>query len=928
MLKDFIPLSLKKLKVGVFIFFNISFFLFANCQQWNNWTFGNKSGLNFSTSPPSVFLSALKPTKNLQGNKISMSCESISDKQGKLLFYTDGQYVYNKLHQIMENGDSILGFNTKSEGSIILPDFHNENQYILFTQNTPIFGQLGLYRSKIDVSLNSGLGKVVEKNIPIYIDSFDYLTAIKHGNNRDYWIISLHCPDSFYAFRYSPVGIDTIVKSHYTSPYPQYIHFLYFGNINASHDGKMLIESCDRYQLTESLWSPFFTYVTAFNFDIYTGRITFNQFIEKEIKNKSQDLINHYFNAVFSPNDSLIYLTGLFPKSVAKTIFQYKRFVPNITSTKCDLNIQNTGSFASIGLGPDGKIYYLCCFPIQLCVLNKPNIYGMGCDGKRWILEINDNPESNYINWYSFPFTFYQPMIVDFEYNPKCNNLPNFVNKSDTNIFKNFTWYFDGKDSLSVFDVQYEFLKLGIHTVRLAGTTTQGYTRYCVKTINFIRQPTADFGFEKSVGCQWLGFQYKDSSKTDTIHPVNKEIWQWSFGDGTTSKIKNPLHIYTKSGIFDVELIYGNGFCTDTIVKKQVVEILAAPKPGFTLNSYQNCTPFMLQIKDASIGAVSKYLYTFGDGRSDSIASPTVFYNVPAYYFIHQTLTGPTGCVTKDSSYLYLRKGFNGVEQINSYTVNVLPVNLNEVSWENDAVATLYQVFRSSGNTNFEKYKTISSSVWIDSNVSTGKSVYTYKIQGLDSCGKPTLESRVIKNILLTGESFENEYSVVHWTPFEQWQNGVEKYSVEVKDSNNEYTPVEFINGLSYQDNIFTTLLNKVEKCYRIRAIEKDGNNKESISNIICLPYHPLIWIPNSFSPNGDKLNDDFIISTVGIREIKVTIFNRWGEKVFESNDLNKYWDGKFNGQLVVTGLYYYSICAKSQSLKEFNYTGCIYVLK
>ncbi|HKK89247.1 MAG TPA: gliding motility-associated C-terminal domain-containing protein, partial [Saprospiraceae bacterium] len=70
----------------------------------------------------------------------------------------------------------------------------------------------------------------------------------------------------------------------------------------------------------------------------------------------------------------------------------------------------------------------------------------------------------------------------------------------------------------------------------------------------------------------------------------------------------------------------------------------------------------------------------------------------------------------------------------------------------------------------------------------------------------------------------------------------------------------------------------------------------------------PYIYIPNAFSPNGDNLNEQFRVLGSVIEEIHVRIYNRWGEKVFESKDLDHWWDGTFKGKKVMPDVYGYII--------------------
>ena len=69
-----------------------------------------------------------------------------------------------------------------------------------------------------------------------------------------------------------------------------------------------------------------------------------------------------------------------------------------------------------------------------------------------------------------------------------------------------------------------------------------------------------------------------------------------------------------------------------------------------------------------------------------------------------------------------------------------------------------------------------------------------------------------------------------------------------------------------------------------------------------------VFFVPNIFSPNGDNENDVFYVRGQGFKSISINIFNRWGQKVFESDDVNNGWDGTFNGQEMNTGVFVYYI--------------------
>lgn len=89
-----------------------------------------------------------------------------------------------------------------------------------------------------------------------------------------------------------------------------------------------------------------------------------------------------------------------------------------------------------------------------------------------------------------------------------------------------------------------------------------------------------------------------------------------------------------------------------------------------------------------------------------------------------------------------------------------------------------------------------------------------------------------------------------------------------------------------------------------------DENNCPRVEQFTLFVENPLLlYIPNSFSPNGDGVNDKFQVYAPGAENVSMKIFNRWGEKVFDYNgDLNGGWDGTFAGRIAQIDVYVYYV--------------------
>lgn len=103
---------------------------------------------------------------------------------------------------------------------------------------------------------------------------------------------------------------------------------------------------------------------------------------------------------------------------------------------------------------------------------------------------------------------------------------------------------------------------------------------------------------------------------------------------------------------------------------------------------------------------------------------------------------------------------------------------------------------------------------------------------------------------------------------------------------------------------------------------------QDTISRTINVRRDFLIYIPNSFTPNGDGVNDVFKVHAEGIEGYHMQIFNRWGQMVFESFDVNNSWDGSFQNQQAPQGLYLYKITVTLKNdVKEYR-SGNVYLIR
>lgn len=177
------------------------------------WYFGRNAGLDFNTPEPKVltdgkvtdlyieFDTLNQHDDDLHHRLYGEGMASFCDSLGHLRLYTNGQTLWNAEHKIMPNGDHLLGHTSSTESAIIVPYPGDPDKYFVFVIDAE-FGNNGLSYSVVDMKLDEGRGDVVEgqKNIVIEGASAngtrvcEKVTAIKHANNRDFWLLTRTAP--------------------------------------------------------------------------------------------------------------------------------------------------------------------------------------------------------------------------------------------------------------------------------------------------------------------------------------------------------------------------------------------------------------------------------------------------------------------------------------------------------------------------------------------------------------------------------------------------------------------------------------------------------------------------------------------------------------------------------------------------------------
>ncbi len=114
---------------------------------------------------------------------------------------------------------------------------------------------------------------------------------------------------------------------------------------------------------------------------------------------------------------------------------------------------------------------------------------------------------------------------------------------------------------------------------------------------------------------------------------------------------------------------------------------------------------------------------------------------------------------------------------------------------------------------------------------------------------------------------------------------------------------------------------------YRVVAYKNGQPAVTSTSNTTEVVPYMSIYIPNSFTPNGDGMNDTFGAHGEALKEFTMQVYNRWGEMIFESHNYNQQWDGTYEGVKAPQGTYVYKVVASGHYGKPMTKNGTVHLI-
>lgn len=344
--------------IGIGLKFCVLLFLlslqFSYGQQMGRvWYFGNTAGLDFNSGAPLPLIDSAMNT--IEG------CATLTGLDGNLMFYTNGETVWNKNHQEMMNGNELFGQQSAVQAAVIVPKPGSDTIFYIFTVDAPGYSgrpSKGLNYSEVDMSLDGGLGAVTSnKNMPILATSTEQLAMIKHNNGTDFWVLTHgHPGNNIHAVLVTATGINTTTIVSTLGMSLTSLDDL-LGSIKISPNGDKVAFSHHKSGLQ------------LFDFNTTTGVVSNSLTLSEEVM---------LYGVEFSPSGKRLYLS----RTLQAALVQYDLDATDIpaSATTLFMGDENLDYGGLLQRGPDGKIYYSMRNKSAISVIAAPDALGTACD--------------------------------------------------------------------------------------------------------------------------------------------------------------------------------------------------------------------------------------------------------------------------------------------------------------------------------------------------------------------------------------------------------------------------------------------------------------------------------------------------------------------------------------------------------------------
>ncbi len=490
-----------------------------------------------------------------------------------------------------------------------------------------------------------------------------------------------------------------------------------------------------------------------------------------------------------------------------------------------------------------------------------------------------------------------------FNYDKACLNVNSFQFNATSsvpgNAPMNHRWYYGDNDSLiNQTFAQHKYGTAGTYNVTLISSTNVGSCRDTItKPVTVFPMPVSSFTIDDDEQC-FLNNNFTFNS-TSAVPTGTIDNTDWKFGDNTTSTSPNPSKSYTKVDSFNVSLTTTtNNGCLDTSYAKVYVYPMPdadfSVGPKITVCLLNNNFKITNKSKVTNGGVISTYQFYYGDGDSSLLQNPPDHsYTVSGDFVMLLKTTTDKGCWDTISKNVYINPN------------PVLDFSVAEVCLKD-------------------------SSRFINNSTIASGFIESYKWQ-FGNGRSSTLESPTHKyktvdsfDIVLTAKTDrgcvdtlrKSKFAIVHPNPLAQfiyfktrsWENEVDIQYIDSSRNAVEWNWDFASMGTSTDQNPKLFYIDTLTQVTRL-IVKNVYGCRDTVTKILFITPDVVYYMPNAFTPNEDNINETFKPRGLAYAiNYKFTIFNRWGEILFKTDNPQLGWDGKYEGEPVEQGLYFFRL--------------------
>lgn len=891
-------------------------------NETNFWYFGSKAGLDFNPSGPPI------PLTNSAMQTVEGST-TVSDSAGTLLFYSDGETIWDASHNIMTNGTGLLGHNSSHQSSVAFKAPCSDSLYYIFCAPNGWTSDSMCY-SIIDMSLNGGLGAVITKNVMLFNTCRENIAAVHHANGRDVWVASIQKNTAdLYAYLVTPNGVSGPV----ISPMVNFsVTNVANSSLKFSPDGKWVTHG-------RIMQSSNNIHKQLNQFDNTTGVAT--QFLTLSAKNGIYG--NNFVGISFSANSEKLYYCYAPIGGSYKIIDQYNMTAGGGTAasinasrtTVATCSYQGYETLSYLQLGNDNKIYvagrdagsvnwnYLSFITN---VDQAPSMVEWAEDslyltsGKYHRFSLPNFVESYFDNKGTYNFQAAYNMCSGFNVSPNdtiCEGDSTTLWAAGAGPFNwvdssNFSTVLSTKDTLKVYPQ--------------TTTTYAVYNLVDTLYLQIVVNPLPTISAAAINGPIWTGTKYQ-ACEGDwiTLSGCCNLSYSWDNGVIDGEPFIQPVGTTTYNVIgtdtnqckntFQLNLtIDPLGSSIDTVIICQGDSI-------FLEGAYQTTAGIY---KDTILGSMLSLPGGGGFWICDSTITTTLIVNsTPISTSLDNICQGDSiffgGQWINKSGIYYdtIQNGsVNGCDSIVEISLSVFPNSnasiLSDSVFCEDSPPINLEATTSGGTWTGVGITNTNSGAFDPSIAMAGTHLITYAIQ--DICGDTGVVNITVNENPSISSSYQNDNCDL----------SIGTINLDITDGNSPYFLL-WSNGDDTED-----LTELISGTYAVTVTDYLGCTESEtfiIENI--LDCSGELWLPNIFSTNDDGLNDIlYVRGTEKATTFLFTIYNRWGEIVFKTTNTLEGWDGTHHGNLVNNDVFAYIVSATFTDGSEDNINGTVTLVK